>query len=57
MWTKKTRKLYDRSSQRYPSDVTDAEWALVRALMPATRKGNERELLDAVLYVLTTGCQ
>jgi transposase len=57
MWTKATRKLYDRSNQRYPSDVTDAEWALIKALMPVTRAGNERELFNAVLYVLTTGCQ
>jgi hypothetical protein len=27
MWTPQNRKRYDRSQLRYPSDLTDAEWA------------------------------
>ena len=27
MWTNENRGLYDRSELRYPSDLTDAEWA------------------------------
>ena len=27
MWTTENRKRYDRSQLRYPSDLTDAEWA------------------------------
>src|SRR5665213_3582703 len=29
MWTTKNRGRYDRSQLRYPSDLTDEEWALV----------------------------
>ena len=57
MWTKEARAEHARQSKRYPSDMTDVEWALVKPFMPPTRKGNERDLLDAILYVLTTGCQ
>ena len=30
MWTPENRKLYDRSDLRYPSDVTDEEWELIK---------------------------
>ena len=30
MWTVDNRARYDRSQQRYPSDLTDEEWALVK---------------------------
>jgi transposase len=48
---------------RYPSDLTDAEWALVAPLIrPAKRGGrprtvNVREVLNAMFHVLWTGCQ
>ena len=35
MWTKENRARYDRGKLRYPTDVTDAEWALVAPLIPA----------------------
>ena len=46
----------------YPSDVTDAQWALVEPLIPVypggrPRKTSTRDVLDAVFYVLRTGCQ
>ena len=53
MWTAKNRALYDRSTSRYPSDVTDEEWALIEPHLPPDR----RDVLDAILYILTTGCQ
>lgn len=34
VWTKKNRSRYDRSRLRYPSDLTDEEWALVEPLIP-----------------------
>ena len=34
MWTAKNRGRYDRSALRYPSDLTDDEWALVEPLIP-----------------------
>src|SRR3954452_19661139 len=46
----------------YPSDVTDEQWALVERLIPVypggrPRKTAVRDVLDAILYVLRTGCQ
>jgi len=46
----------------YPSDVSDGQWALVEPLIPVypggrPRKTSTRDVLDAVFYVLRTGCQ
>jgi transposase len=63
MWKPEHRRTADRSGLRYPSDLTDAEWALVAPLIrPAKRGGrprsvNVREVLNAIFYVLWTGCQ
>jgi len=38
MWTEDNRAAYERNSSRYPSDLTDEEWALVGPLMPQPRK-------------------
>ena len=63
MWTAENRKLYDRSDLRYPSDVTDEEWELIKPqIAPAKRGGrkravDEREIVNAIMYVLSTGCQ
>ena len=63
MWTKENRGRYDRSRLRYPSDLTDEEWALVEPLIaPAKRGGNKRtvdvrEVINGLMYVLGTGCQ
>ena len=44
---------------RYTSDLTDTQWELVRPLLGKTRnrKYDKRELVNAVLYVVKTGCQ
>jgi transposase len=34
MWTNENRGRYDRIKLRYPSDLTDDEWALVALLIP-----------------------
>src|SRR6202040_2836882 len=63
MWTEITRRQYEREGQRYASDVTDAEWALIEPHMPAVKRlGRPREtelraVLDAILYIARTGCQ
>ena len=63
MWTSKNRRRYDRSRLRYPSDLTDEEWALVEPLIaPAKRGGNRRhvvvrEVVNGLMYILSTGCQ
>jgi transposase len=63
MWTNENRARYDRSGLRYPSDVTDAEWALIGPLIPPARRGggkrkvDMREVVNGLMYVLSTGCQ
>jgi transposase len=63
MWTPQNRKSYDRSRLRYPSDLTDEEWAHVGPLIPPARPGGNkrtvdvREVMNGVMYVLSTGCQ
>ena len=63
MWTIETRARYNRDHLRYPSDTTDDEWAEMAALIPPARRGgrkrtvNIREVLNGLLYVLSTGCQ
>lgn len=63
MWTKTNRRKYNRDGLRYPSDLTDEEWALVEPLIPPAKRGgrrrevNVREVLNGLLYVLSTGCQ
>ena len=49
-------------TQRYPSDLTDEQWALLKPLIPGSsggrpRKTSMRDVLDAIFYVLRTGCQ
>ncbi|MGA8689992.1 MAG: IS5 family transposase [Methyloceanibacter sp.] len=63
MWKPEHRRAADRHGLRYPSDLTDAEWALVEPLIPPARRGgrprdvNIRDVLNAIFYVLWTGCQ
>ena len=63
MWTPEHRRAANRRGLRYPSDLTDAEWALVEPAIPSAKRGgrprdvNVREVLNAVFYVLATGCQ
>src|SRR6185437_12580380 len=48
MWTTENRHRYDRDKLRYPSDLTDAEWQLIRPLIPpAKRGGGKREYIAA----------
>ena len=63
MWTPEHRRAANRSGLRYPSDLTDDEWALVAPMIPPGRHGgrkrsvNVREVLNGIFYVLWTGCQ
>ena len=63
MWTSENRARYDRSKQRYPSDLTDEEWALIEPLIPPAKHGGRkrevdvREVVNGIMYVLSTGCQ
>src|SRR5215813_1524260 len=63
MWTPEHRLAADRSGLRYPSDLSDAEWAIVEPMIPPARHGgrkrsvNVREVLNGIFYILWTGCQ
>ena len=63
MWTAENRSRYERRGLRYPSDMTDAEWALIAGMIPPAKRGgnartvNLREVVNGLLYVLGTGCQ
>ena len=63
MWTDENRGRYDRSRLRYPSDLTDTEWSLIKRLIPRAKRGGNkrtvdvREVINGLMYVLSTGCQ
>lgn len=63
MWTEITRRQYRREGLRYASDMTGAEWSILMPLLPPPRRLGRprrtdlREVLNAILYVLATGCQ
>ena len=63
MWTEITRRQHSRAGLRYPSDLRDAEWCLIEPLFPPARRGGRpratdlREVLNAILYLATSGCQ
>src|SRR6185312_8052983 len=63
MWTIENRARYDRSKLRYPSDVTDEEWSHVEPLIRPGKPGgnkrtvNVREVVNGLMYILSTGCQ
>ena len=62
MWTASARAQYHRCGARYASDVSDAEFALIAPLLPAPQPGGRprttalREVFNAILYLLRTGC-
>src|SRR5262252_1097194 len=62
MWTEEHRRTYRREGDGYPSDLRDAEWARLEPLIPPAlaggrpRKTNMRAAMNAILYLLRTGC-
>jgi len=63
MWTNITRARHSRTGLRYPSDLRDEEWALIEPMFPPARRGGRprttdlREVMNALLFVATSGCQ
>jgi putative transposase len=57
-------KRKNRAARRaaYPSDLTDAQWALIAPLIPPAEPGGRYravdmlEIFNAILYVLRSGC-
>jgi putative transposase len=51
------------STHHYPSDLTDEQWAVIEPHLPPEPGGGRprttdmRDVLDAILYILRTGCQ
>ena len=62
-WTEITRQHYLREGLRYASDTTNDEWALLAPFMPEPRrlgrprKTKLRAVVNAILYLASTGCQ
>lgn len=61
-WTETTRKHYERQAERYSSDTTDEEWAVIAPLLPGPnrlgrpRKVVLRDVWDAIGYIAAAGC-
>ena len=62
-WDDTARRQYNRAVLRYPSDLTDEEWRLIAPFLPPARTGerprkmNMRDVMDAILYLVGSGCQ
>ncbi len=62
-WTEITRPHYRRDGLRYASDLTNDEWGLIEPLLPPPsavgrpRKTELRKVVEAILYMASTGCQ
>lgn len=62
-WTETTRAQYRREGLRYASDTTDAEWRTIEGVLPPPRQLGRpravdlRTIVNAILYILATGCQ
>jgi len=56
------RREHSREGLRYPSDMTDTEWALAAPFVPPARRGGRRrttdmrEVVNAMLYIAASGC-
>ena len=63
MWTKENRPKYARDLNACPSDLTDAEWALIEPVIPPAKHGGAkrtvdvREIVNGIMHVLGTGCR
>jgi hypothetical protein len=51
------------SKLRYPSDLPEEKWALVKPPIPPAKRGGNRchldecEIVNGLMYILSTGCQ
>jgi putative transposase len=58
MWTDKDREKYKADGRRYPSDLTDAEWDIIKPLFQDyfTLTADMREVVNGCFYLEHTGC-
>jgi putative transposase len=62
-WNDIARIEYKRMGSGYPSNMADREWSLVALLLPPAKRGGRprttdmREVMDAILYIASSGCQ
>jgi putative transposase len=58
MWTDKDREKYKADGRRYPSDLTDAEWDIIKPLFTGyfTFTADMREMVNGCFYLEHTGC-
>ena len=62
MWTDEHRETYKQEGTGYPSNLGDAEWAILEPLIPPAVQGGRprttdmRQAMNAILYLLRTGC-
>src|SRR3954470_4207112 len=63
MWSAKNRGRFGPSALRYPTDLTGDVSRVVEQLIPPARRGgnkrhvDEREVMNGIMYILSTGCQ
>ena len=61
-WTELTRAQHNRKTERYPSDLTQAEWAVVQPFLPGPnrlgrpRRVDLRRIWNAIQYIAASGC-
>ena len=61
LWNEADRQKYSVVRERYASDLSDAEFALIEPLLPAAKKRGRkpvgaRIILNALLYLIRCGC-
>ena len=62
-WDASSRHQHRRASSRYPSDMTDREWAVIAPLLHSAKPGGRprrtdlRAVMNAILYIAAGGCQ
>ena len=59
MWTGQDRERYKDDGRRYPSDLSETEWALIRPLVETypTLTRDIREMVNGCLYLAAEGCR
>jgi putative transposase len=62
-WTATARAEHNRDDLRFPSDLTDREWAVIAPMLPAAKRGGRprttdmRDVVEAILFLASSGCQ